>query len=96
MRDPLDEYRDKMPYLTWPKGNETGRKEIEVDSAGATHPGMVFRIGLSMCGDIYDGVSLRWSDEQYAWVIPFAALERVYLENKRIRDEAGLKEAPSE
>jgi hypothetical protein len=85
--DALDEYREKMPYCTWPERRES----IETECPGALHSGMILGVGLNQCGLVYDGVSIRWSDS-VGWVIPFAKLEQWYLENKAVRDVAGRKE----
>lgn len=80
----IDEYERNMPYKVWPKRGD----DIKARAPGSLTGIMVFGVGLSQCGDVYDGVHVDAGDG-CGWVIPFEALELAYLENKRVRDEAG-------
>lgn len=83
----LDDYSANIPYRVWPES----LGDIECDAPGSIEGGFDLGIGLSQCGPVYDGVRMNWHGDPCGWVIPFDVLERWYLANKAVRDEAGLK-----
>lgn len=63
---------------------------IEIEVAGHTKPRLRVYTGVSMCGEIKDGITLshagltKFSSEG-GWVVSFADLEKVYLAARAFR-----------
>ena len=72
-------------YDPWPAS-----EEINAKANGSLEGSMHLGVGVWMCGDISDGVSMRMKDG-FGWVISFASLESWYLANKELRDHASAK-----
>ncbi len=60
-------------------------EEMLLHVTGSVEGDMMGIVGISMCGDISDGVPIRWKKDNASFVLSFKDLEKFYLANKAIR-----------
>lgn len=82
---------DHPVYVSWPVSSGS----IEVDAPGSAQGKMHLDVGVSACGNVWDGVGVRMEGE-CGFIISFDDLERWYLANKELRDGAERKQASRE